>query len=256
MMSDKTSTFIEVRDLQIAFGQQKIHRGINLKVQAGETMVVIGGSGEGKSVLLKELIGLLRPDQGSVKIDGEEIGGLKERAMASIRKKVGILFQNGALFDSLNVSQNVAFPLIQSGVSDQNRIDERVTHCLEVVELSNQGEKMPVQLSGGMRKRVALARAIVNQPQCVLYDEPTAGLDPIVSDSINKLIRRLQKRNKVTSIVVTHDMKSAFHIADRIAYLYQGRIYFEGTPEELKNSDDQQIKNFIEGVSDNHHCLE
>jgi len=241
--------FIEVRDLRISFGSNEIHRGIDLTVPASQTMVVIGGSGEGKSVLLKQILGLLRPDSGSVKIDGQEITGLRERAMAESRRKVGILFQNGALFDSMDVFQNVAFPLVQSGVRDREVIEERVSRCLEVVELSRHGGKMPVELSGGMRKRVALARAIVNEPRCVLYDEPTAGLDPIVADSINILIHRLQKQQQVTSVVVTHDMQSAFRIADRIAYLHSGKIYFEGTPEEVQASEDPLIRNFIEGIS-------
>jgi phospholipid/cholesterol/gamma-HCH transport system ATP-binding protein len=241
--------FIEIKDLRIAFKGNPIHRGIDLIVPEGQTLVVIGGSGEGKSVLLKQMLGLLRPDSGSVKVDGQEITGLPEREMAESRRKVGILFQNGALFDSMNVFQNVAFPMVQAGVRDRERIESRVTRCLEVVELAAEGGKMPVELSGGMRKRVALARAIVNEPRCVLYDEPTAGLDPIVADSINILIRRLQKNDRVTSVVVTHDMQSAFRIADRIAYLRSGRIYFDGTPEELQASEDPKIRNFIEGVS-------
>jgi len=251
-MDAKEQKYIEIRDLHISFGKQQVHRGVNLDVFSGETMVVIGGSGEGKSVLLKEILGIVRPNKGTVIIDGQDISNLSERQLAEPRRKVGILFQNGALFDSMNVGQNVAFPLRQSGVKDEKFIADRVHHCLEVVELAEHKNKMPVHLSGGMRKRVALARAIVNEPQCVLYDEPTAGLDPIVSDSINILIRRLQKRLGVTSIVVTHDMKSVFHIADRIAYLRQGKIYFEGTPEEIRNSKDPVITNFVEGISTEH----
>ena len=252
MSIDRHHPFIEVEDLHVSFGRQQVHRGIDLTVYAGETMVIIGGSGEGKSVLLKEILGIVNPDRGSVRIDGEEITGLGEREKAPARRKTGILFQNGALFDSMTVGQNVAFPLVQSGVKDMDFIARRVHECLDVVELANHKEKMPVHLSGGMRKRVALARAIVNEPRCVLYDEPTAGLDPIVSDSINILIRRLQERLDMTSIVVTHDMKSVFHVADRVAYLKDGKIYFEGTTEELKSSDDPQIRNFIDGVSAGH----
>jgi len=248
--------FIEVRDLHISFGSNHIHRGIDLVVAEGQTLVVIGGSGEGKSVLLKQMLGLLRPDHGTVKIDGQEITGLPERAMAESRRKIGILFQNGALFDSMNVAENVAFPLVQAGIRDREMIDTRVMRCLDVVELSRHGAKMPVELSGGMRKRVALARAIVNQPRCVFYDEPTAGLDPIVADSINILIHRLQEQDKVTSVVVTHDMQSAFRIADRIAFLYSGRIYFEGTAEELQASEDPIIRNFIEGISSERRATE
>jgi len=252
MPIDHDNKFIEIRDLHLAFGQQKIHQGVDLKVFSGETMVIIGGSGEGKSVLLRQILGIIRPDQGSIKIDGEEITTLSERQMATARRKVGILFQNGALFDSMSVEQNVAFPLIQSGVKDRKLITDRVHECLDVVDLAEHKKKMPVHLSGGMRKRVALARAIVNEPRCVLYDEPTAGLDPIVSDSINILIRRLQERLGVTSIVVTHDMKSVFHVADRVAYLKGGQIYFRGTRDDLKSSKDPQIINFIEGISEGH----
>ena len=212
-------------------------------------MVVIGASGEGKSVFLKHLIGLMRPTSGNIFVDGTDITLLSERALGATRRKVGILFQNGALFDSMNVAANVAFPLRETGVRNENEIASRVHQSLDVVELAAHKEKMPVDLSGGMKKRVALARAVVSKPKCILYDEPTAGLDPVVSDSINHLIRRLQKRFKVTSIVVTHDMKSVFHIADRVAYLRGGIIYFLGTPTELKNSPDPVIQDFIEGRS-------
>ena len=174
---------------------------------------------------------------------------LGERQLGPIRRKVGILFQHGALFDSMSVEENVAFPLRESGLRDQKAIADKVAEALEVVELGGQQRKMPVNLSGGMKKRVALARAVVSRPRCILYDEPTAGLDPVVSDSINLLIRRLQKRFAVTSLVVTHDMKSAFDIADRIAYLKHGRIYFEGTSAELQASPDPDIQDFIAGRS-------
>ena len=241
--------FLEVRGLTKRIGAQEILRGVDLEVPAGRTLAIIGRSGGGKSVLLKHFIGLLRPDAGEILVEGENIVGLSERQLSAIRRKVGILFQHGALFDSMNVEENVAFPLRESGERNARRLRERVGEALEVVDLEGQQRKMPESLSGGMRKRVALARAIINRPQCILYDEPTSGLDPVVSDSINLLIRRLQERFAVTSIVVTHDMKSAFDVADRIAYLKMGRIYFEGTAAELQASSDEGIQDFIAGRS-------
>jgi phospholipid/cholesterol/gamma-HCH transport system ATP-binding protein len=244
-----TAPFLQVRGLTKRIGTQEILRGVDLEVPAGQTLAIIGRSGGGKSVLLKHLIGLMRPDAGEILIEGQSIIGLSERQLGPIRRKVGILFQQGALFDSMSVEDNVAFPLRESGERDAARLRESVAEALEVVELEGQQKKMPVSLSGGMRKRVALARAIISRPQCILYDEPTSGLDPVVSDSINLLIRRLQKRFAVTSVVVTHDMKSAFDVADSIAYLKMGRIYFEGSAEELQASPDEDIQDFIAGRS-------
>src|SRR5436190_9296691 len=241
---------IAVRGLTKRIGRQEILRGIDLTVGKGETLVIIGRSGGGKSVLLKHLIGLLQPDTGEIWIEGENIIGLSERRLAAIRRKVGILFQGGALFDSMTVAENIAFPLREAGERDPKVIREKVNEMLEVMEMEGQQEKMPVNLSGGMKKRVGLARSIIRQPSCILYDEPTSGLDPVVSDSINRLIRRLQERFHVTSIVVTHDMKSAFHIADHIAYLHEGKIYFQGAPEELRQSPDQILQDFLLGRSD------
>ncbi|MGI9086237.1 MAG: ABC transporter ATP-binding protein [Chthoniobacterales bacterium] len=238
---------IAVRSLVKNLGEQEVLRGIDLDVAKGETLVIIGRSGGGKSVLLKHLIGLMRPDSGEIWIEGQNIIGLDERQLAPIRRTVGILFQGGALFDSMTVQENIAFPLREAGERDENVIREKVNEILEVIELEGQQDKMPVNLSGGMKKRVGLARSIIRRPHCVLYDEPTAGLDPVVSDSINKLIRRLQERFHVTSIVVTHDMKSAFHIADHIAYLHEGRIYFYGTSAELERSEEPLIQDFLLG---------
>lgn len=244
------SAMITVRGLTKSIGEQEILRGVDLSVAKGETLVIIGRSGGGKSVLLKHLVGLMLPDAGEISIEGESIIGLSERKLAAIRRKVGILFQSGALFDSMTVEENIAFPLREAGVRDAKVIREQVNEMLEVIELEGQQDKMPVNLSGGMKKRVGLARSIIRRPSCVLYDEPTAGLDPVVSDSINQLIRRLQHRYHVTSIVVTHDMKSAFHIADHIAYLHEGRIYFYGTPAELERSTDPLIQDFLLGRSE------
>lgn len=244
-----STPFISVRGLTRKIGWQEILRGLDLDVLRGETLMLIGPSGEGKSVLLKHLIGLMKPDSGSIVVNGTNMTGLRERQMAPIRKQIGILFQNAALFDSLTVEQNVGFPLVESGIRDRKEIEQRVHEALDVVELAQHKDKMPVNLSGGMRKRVGIARAIVPRPQCVLYDEPTAGLDPIVSDVIDQMILRLQKRYGVTSIVVTHDMKSVFKIANRVAMLKRGVIHFLGTPEELRNSPDPEVQDFIEGRS-------
>ncbi len=238
---------IAVRDLHKRIGPQEILRGVDISVGAGETLVIIGRSGGGKSVLLKNIIGLMHPESGEIWIDGQNIIGLGERQLAPVRRKVGILFQAAALFDSMTVEENIAFPLREAGERDNRVIEQKIADILEVIELEGQQKKMPVNLSGGMKKRVGLARAIISQPSCILYDEPTAGLDPVVSDSINRLIRRLQERFHVTSVVVTHDMKSAFHIADHIAYLHEGRIYFYGTPEEIQASTDPLIQDFLIG---------
>jgi phospholipid/cholesterol/gamma-HCH transport system ATP-binding protein len=241
---------IEVRSLMKNIGTQEILRGIDLEVGHGETLAIIGRSGGGKSVLLKHLIGLMRPDSGQIWIEGQNITGMSERNLSSIRQKIGILFQSAALFDSMTVAENIAFPLREAGERDSKVLRTRVSEMLEVMELSGEEEKMPVNLSGGMKKRVGLARSIIRQPSCILYDEPTSGLDPVVSDSINRLIRRLQRRFGVTSIVVTHDMKNAFDVADRIAYLHEGRIYFHGTPDELRQSTDKLIQDFLLGRSE------
>jgi len=240
---------IAVRELAKKIGQQEILRGVNLEVRNGETLAIIGRSGGGKSVLLKHLVGLMEPNSGEIWIQGQNIIGLTERQLGEIRKKVGILFQGGALFDSMTVADNIAFPLREAGERDSKVLREKVGQMLEVMEMEGQEEKMPESLSGGMKKRVGLARAIIRQPLCVLYDEPTAGLDPVVADSINRLIRRLQSKFGMTSLVVTHDMKSAFDVADQIAYLDKGRIYFHGTPGELQQSTDPLIQDFLLGRS-------
>jgi len=238
---------IAVRGLEKRIGAQEILRGVDLSLATGDTLVIIGRSGGGKSVLLKNMIGLMRPDAGEIWIDGQNIVELNERDLEGIRRKVGILFQGSALFDSMTVEENIAFPLREAGERDQRVIEQKIAEMLEVIELEGQEKKMPVNLSGGMKKRVGLARAIINRPSCILYDEPTAGLDPVVSDSINHLIRRLQERYRVTSVVVTHDMKNAFHVGDYIAYLHEGRIYFCGTPAEIRASPDPLIQDFLIG---------
>src|SRR4029077_13836208 len=245
-----SSPMIAVRSLAKTIGQQEILRGVNLEVRTGETLAIIGRSGGGNSVLLKHLVGLMEPNSGEIWIQGQNITGMTERQLGEIRKKIGILFQGGALFDSMTVADNIAFPLREAGERDPKVLRSKVEQMLEVMEMEGQEEKMPESLSGGIKKRVGLARAIIRQPSCVLYDEPTAGLDPVVADSINRLIRRLQQRFGMTSAVVTHDMKSAFDVADRIAYLHEGRIYFDGTATQLQQSSDPLIQDFLLGRSD------
>ncbi|MDQ2824663.1 MAG: ABC transporter ATP-binding protein [Verrucomicrobiota bacterium] len=241
---------IAVRGLAKQIGRQEILRGVDLDVALGETLAIIGRSGGGKSVLLKHLVGLMQPDTGEIWVEGKNIIGLSERRLGAIRQKIGILFQGAALFDSMTVEENIAFPLREAGERNPKVMREKVREMLDVVELEGQQKKMPVSLSGGMKKRVGLARSIIRRPKCVLYDEPTSGLDPIVSDSINRLIRRLQERFGMTSIVVTHDMKSAFHVADHIAYLHEGRIYFHGPPSELQQTKDPILQDFLLGRSE------
>jgi phospholipid/cholesterol/gamma-HCH transport system ATP-binding protein len=240
---------IKVCKLSKSFSGRPVLVDVDLTMEEGKTLVVIGRSGCGKSVVLKHLIGLLKPDSGQVLVDDEDITGLPERKLTAVRRKIGMLFQSAALFDSMSVEGNLAFPLRELGVRDEKEIDARVAEALDMVELEGEQLKMPADLSGGMRKRVGLARTIVGRPRCVLYDEPTTGLDPITSDSINHLIRRLQRKLGVTSIVVTHDMKTAFHCADRIALLHEGHVHFDGSVEELKASTDPVITDFIEGRS-------
>jgi phospholipid/cholesterol/gamma-HCH transport system ATP-binding protein len=246
-MSDEP--FIRVRNLRHAFGSHEVLRGIDLDIHRGETLVLLGGSGAGKSVLLKLLPGLLCPSSGTIHIEDTEISCLNERDLAPIRQKVGMMFQGGALFDSMTVGENVAFPLREAGIRDENEIANRVEKALNIVRLNDQENKMPADLSGGMRKRVALARAVVDRPDCVLYDEPHAGLDPITADTIDHMIRDLQQNHGMTNVVVTHEMRSVFHIADRVLFLKDGTISWQGTPQELSVTKDPGLRAFIEGDS-------
>ena len=249
-VAGNSSPMIAVRSLAKKIGQQEILRGVDLEIKTGETLVIIGRSGGGKSVLLKHLVGLMTPDAGEIWIQGQNITGMNERQLGEIRKKVGILFQSGALFDSMTVEDNIAFPLREAGEREAKVLHVKVAEMLEVMEMEGHEDKMPESLSGGMKKRVGLARSIIRRPSCVLYDEPTSGLDPVVADSINRLIRRLQQRLGVTSVVVTHDMKSAFDVANHIAYLHEGRIYFYGTPIQLQQARDPILQDFLLGRSD------
>jgi phospholipid/cholesterol/gamma-HCH transport system ATP-binding protein len=241
---------IEVRDLKKRFGPQQILDGVSFRIETGESLVIIGRSGGGKSVLLKHIIGLLKPDAGEVWIDGEEITHLNERDLIRVRSKFGMVFQGAALFDSLSVAENVAFAFRREKKFTEKEIARKVAEVLDMVELPGTEKKKPAELSGGMRKRVGLARAIIYQPEFVLYDEPTTGLDPIVSDSIDKLIMRVTERLKVTTIVVTHDMRSARRVGHRIVMLHDKKIYANGTPEDIFTSTDPVVQQFINGVAD------
>ena len=239
--------FIRLEGIHKELGTQHVLRGVDLEIFSGETIVLIGASGGGKSVILKHITGLMRPDSGRVLIGNQDISKINEKGLAVIRQKIGVLFQNGALFDSMSVGQNVAFPLRERGEKNIKILTEKVTKALSLVGLEEHINKMPTALSGGMRKRVALARAMIAKPQSILYDEPTAGLDPVSTGSIDSLIIQMQKDYGITSVVVTHDMKSARNIADRIAFLRKGSVYFCGTAEEMEESDDPVITNFING---------
>ena len=241
---------IEARNLVKSFGTQRVLDGVNLRINQGESVVIIGRSGGGKSVLLKHLVALLLPDSGEVIIDGENIVGMTERRLLSVRHKFGMLFQGAALFDSMTVAENVGFALRREKNLSAAELDRRVSEALEMVELPGTEKKVPSELSGGMRKRVGLARAIVYRPEIVLYDEPTTGLDPIVSDSIDHLIVRVRDRLNVTSVVVTHDMRSARRVGQRILMLHKGKIYAEGTPDEFFSSADTIVHQFVNGISD------
>jgi len=238
---------IELKHIFKRFGWLEVLNDISLEIEAGKCLVIIGASGSGKSVMLKNIVGLLKPDRGEVWFSGQRIDNLPERPLMKVRQRFGFLFQQGALFDSINVAQNVAFPLAQHTNKKPDEIADIVKQKLRMVGLPDVANKMPAELSGGQRKRVALARAIALDPEVILYDEPTTGLDPIRSDVINELILKLQHELHVTSIVVTHDMNSAFKVADRIVMLFEGKLIFDGTSEEVRNSDDDRVKRFVLG---------
>ena len=237
-------------NLSKSFGDVRVLGGISLDLLRGQTTVVLGPSGTGKSVLIKHIVGLLRPDSGEVYFEDQRVDLMSEAELIEIRKKVGFLFQMGALFDSLNVGQNVAFPLVEHTQLTSSQRNDRVSRVLHMVGLSGMESKMPAELSGGQRKRVALARAIVLEPTMVLYDEPTTGLDPIRADLINELIIALSERLGITSVVVTHDMASAAKIADRMVLLYHGHIVCDGDPETFRQADNELVQRFVRGRAD------
>jgi len=240
---------IKIEGLQKSFGETDVLRGVDFEIPDGETVVIIGRSGGGKSVLLKHICGLLKPDAGRVLVDGVDVVPLSESELRPIRKQFGFLFQGAALFDSMTLFDNVAFPLREDRLAESD-VEQRVMEMLTLVDLTKARDKKPSELSGGMRKRAGLARACVAHPKYLLYDEPTTGLDPIRADNINDLILRLRDHLHVTGVAVTHDMKSAFKIADRIALLHEGRIHAVGTPLEIQQTTDPLVKQFIAGVSD------
>ena len=239
---------IKLIDLYKKFGSHPVLQGLNLEIEDGKTIVIIGRSGCGKSVTLKHIVGLLKCDSGSLEVDGVDITKLVPLELQEIQKRFGFLFQGAALFDSMSVYENVSFGLrTQNIMTHENDIKERVAECLRLVGLEGIENTMPADLSGGMRKRVGLARAIAAKPQYILYDEPTTGIDPIMSDAVNELILDMKQKLQITSIVVTHDMVSAYKIADRIAMMYEGKIVQTGTPVEIKNTDNPIVKQFITG---------
>jgi len=240
---------IEVRGLKKRLGNKQVLDGLDLDVEQGETVVVLGPSGTGKSVLLKHMIGLMQPDAGSIRVAGEEIVGMDEPGLDRVRLKFGMLFQGAALFDSMTVGENVGLGLTEHSNVPPAEIRRRVTERLGWVGLKDVEQMKPASLSGGMRKRVGLARALAMDPEIILYDEPTTGLDPITGDVINQLIRALQHQLGVTSVVVTHDLMSAYKVGDRLAMLYQGRVVFIGTPDEVRETDHPMVRQFIEGSS-------
>ncbi len=240
-------SFIVYSGIEKAFEDNVIYRGLDLSINKGETITIIGGSGSGKSVLLKMMIGLIMPDRGEIIVDKTNIVDLSKEELVKVRSRIGMLFQGGALFDSINVGENVAYGLKMHTEMSDKKIEKKVGRCLEMVGLSGIGEMMPVDLSGGMKKRVALARAIAYDPEIILYDEPTTGLDPTNANRINNLIIEMQKLLKVTSVVVTHDMDSAFSVSDRMAMLYRGKIEVVGTTDEIKKSKEPLVNDFING---------
>lgn len=240
---------IDISGLHKSLGGHKVLNGVHLKIDKGSTCVIIGRSGCGKSVLLKHIVGILKPEKGRVLIGGQDVCSLEEKELHKLRLKIGMVFQGGALFDSMTVGENVGFGLIEHDNLPHRKLLERIESSLAMVGLHGIGSLMPSELSGGMRKRVALARAICIKPEIILYDEPTTGVDPITADSINELIKSMHDKLKVTSIVVTHDMKSAYKVADKIAMLYQGKIIAEGTSDEIQKTRNPIVHQFINGLS-------
>ncbi|MCS7063415.1 MAG: ABC transporter ATP-binding protein [Methylacidiphilales bacterium] len=242
---------IRLQHVTKSFGTQRVLTNLSLEIPNGENLVIIGRSGTGKSVTLKLILGLLHPDSGDIFVDNYHVNTLSEEELAPMRRNLGMVFQNGALFDSMTVGDNVAFPLREDKKLSPSEIRDEVHHALSLVGLANAEMKMPSEISGGMRKRVALARALVRKPKIMMYDEPTAGLDPILSDSISRLIKDVADQFNMTVVVVTHDMASAYLIADRIALLHQGQIYKIASPEEIRQSTDPILYNFVRGISTN-----
>lgn len=243
---------IEIKNLKKSFGSKEVLKGVDLTIEEGKTNVIIGASGCGKSVLLKHIVGLLTPDEGSILIDGEDITQMNEKEVYKIRKKFGFLFQSAALFDSMTVGENVGIALRENTFTPKPEIDKIVSEKLGLVDLPGTEGLMPSELSGGMRKRVGLARALATDPQYILYDEPTTGLDPITSETIDELMDTVarSKAPKVTSIIVTHDIFTVYEIGDSVAMMFEGRVHFHGTPDELRKTNDPIVRQFLERTDD------
>ena len=240
-----TEPMIDVRDLWKSFNGNQVLKGVNLKVWPGTTAVILGGSGSGKTVLMKHIMGLFKPDRGEVIVDGENITRMDRRELSRFRTRMGMVFQSSALFDSLTVFENVAFALREHTKLSEEEIEARVKEKLAVVELYGVEQEYPAELSGGMRKRVALARAIVREPKLVLYDEPTTGLDPLTTESVDEMIIGARQKLGVTSVVISHDIGSTFHIADHVAMLHDGRIVEEGPPDKVRHSQEPHTRHFL-----------
>jgi phospholipid/cholesterol/gamma-HCH transport system ATP-binding protein len=238
---------IEIKNLQKSFNGNKVLQGVNLNIETGETIVIIGRSGCGKSVLIKHIVGLLFPDDGYVKVEGQRVDELNTKELYELRSRFGFLFQGSALFDSMTVEENISLPIVESGKKFiSSELDKKVAEKLELVGMSGVQKLKPAELSGGMKKRVGLARALITDPDYIFYDEPTTGLDPIMSDSIDDLIKELTDKLNVTSVVVTHDMYSVKNVAHEVAMIHEGKIYFKGSPNQLLSSSDRIIKEFIQ----------
>jgi phospholipid/cholesterol/gamma-HCH transport system ATP-binding protein len=241
---------IEIKDLHKSFAAKKVLQGVDLTIETGQTTTIIGGSGSGKSVLFKHIIGLMKPDTGSILVEGEDITQMGESGLYRMVEKFGLVFQSGALFDSMTVGENVAFGINNRKGATRKEIDAVVEHSLNQVGLSDITHMLPAELSGGMKKRVAIARVIARKPQIIMFDEPTTGLDPIMADIINDLIIKVSDHEGIMSIVITHDMVSAYKISDKIAVLYEGRIIETGSPEEIRNTKNAIVRQFIEGKAE------
>ena len=245
-------TILELKDIHKAFGNKRVHQGVSVKLNEGEIICLLGGSGTGKSVILRSIIGLEKPDQGQILFEGKDITRLNERELIPVRKKIAYVFQNGALFDSLTVEENLSYPLKEHTRLTKKQIKDRVNEMLELIDMKGANELLPAELSGGMQKRAGLARAIILEPQVILFDEPTAGLDPINTRRLVDNVIQLKSRG-ITGIFVTHDIPVAFDIADRIAILYQGKIYVIDTVENIKKSKDPLVQSFVSGSLQGNH---
>lgn len=241
---------IKLDGVRKSLGGREILRGLSLEVPRGTTFVIIGLSGTGKSVTLKHIVGLLKPDEGTVTVDERDISDPSKADLPGLRQKIGLVFQNGALLNSMTVGENVALPLVENEHPPRSEVEGRVAEALRRVGMEKDSDKLPAEISGGMRKRAGLARAIVRRPEIMLYDEPTSGLDPVMATSINLLVRQMQSDLGVTSIVVTHDMESAYQVGDRIGMLYEGRIIEVGTPKEIRETENPVVRQFIRGETE------